>query len=313
MISVLPKDAIVSIDTPVFVTPAETRQMMVQERVVGVEVKGERKAYPLNVLSVHEIINDCIGGEPVAVTWSPLSYSAIVYKRTVVDRPLLFGGSGSLLRNVLVIYDRQTGTYWNQLTGDAFAGALSGFRLEAVPSVLTTWGSWLRAHPSTQVLCKEQSPFEHYDEDHMQNYYVSDKTGIREPARRDLRLAPKEIILGVASTTNVVAYPLTLLKGTKVLHDETTDGTNVIFYDDRSQTATVFCASLDSYTLTFYERSGVFYDYQTGSRWLPQTGICRAGPFAGKRLDPLSATTAFWFAWADHYPDTRLYSLPAIN
>lgn len=313
MVSVLPRDAIQALDAPLFVKPAQTRQMTAQERVIGVELGGEAKAYPINILSVHEIVNDVIGGEPVVITWSPLSFSAMVYRRRVVDRPLLFGGSGAILRNVLVMYDRQTETYWNQLTGDAFAGPLAGIRLESLPSLLTSWGGWLRAFPASQVLSKENSPYEHYEEDHMHDYYCSAATGIRDPAHKDDRLAAKEVILGVGGDNNAVAYPLSLLRQTKVLHDDVNGEACVAFYAEKSHTATFFSATVAEYTLTFYERSGMFYDYQTGSCWSPLTGGVLHGPLVGKQLQPISVATSFWFAWADHFPETKVYSLPAIN
>lgn len=313
MVRVLPEDAIRAIDEPVFEKPWEACLMTGQDRVIGLKIQGDVRAYPLNILSVHEIVNDVVGGVPVCVSWSPLSYSAAVYRRTVIDRPLTFAVSGSLLRNVQVMVDRETGTYWNQLSGDAFSGTLSGVMLEPVPAVLTTWQQWLAAWPSTEVLSKTKSPYGHYEEDHMTDYYRSEKTGIRPPASRDERLPVKEIILGTATEGAARVYPFPLLKSAVVLHDNAGGSPVVVFFDPESQSAQLYEAKVDGFALSFYEKNGAVFDANTGSRWSSVSGQALQGPLQGKTLQQLPSITAFWFAWADHFPDTTIYALPGIH
>jgi hypothetical protein len=313
MVRVLPHDAISSIDMPIFETPGETKTMTGEERVVGLEINGDFRAYPLNILSVHEVVNDVVGGELVSVTWSPLSYSASVYKRVVAGCPLIFGVSGGILRNVMIMYDRQTGTYWNQLTGDGFSGALAGMTLESVPSCNTTWERWLMACPSTSVLSKQKSPYGHYEEDHMSDYYTSEKTGIRPATHQDNRLPEKVKVLGLMNMGKPRVYLYSLLEAAKVLHDNLDGRSFAVLNDSVSQSAVAYDAEIDGVILSFYESEGSIIDYRTGSRWSLISGKAEEGPLQGKRLQPVAAVTAYWFAWADHFPDTEIYTLPTIH
>jgi hypothetical protein len=182
---VLPRDAIPSVDDPQFVPdyagPAD-------DEVVAVEYGGEARAYPVRYLNYHEIVNDVIAGDPLAVTWCPLCGSAVVYHRRVVpgdeDDPdahdrsrgparkreqererereqdddrdrvleLEFGVSGKLADDDLVMYDRETGSEWKQSLGVAIAGPLAGTALAVVPAGLTTWASFREGHPDGVVL-----------------------------------------------------------------------------------------------------------------------------------------------------------------
>ena len=314
MVRVLPKDAIWAIDVPVFIDKTEAvEQMDDTERILGVEINGDARAYPLSILSVHEVVNDTVGGIPVSITWCPLSYSGIVYKRVVIDRVLSFGVSGGILRNVVALYDRETDTFWNQLTGDAFSGPLCGIKLEAIPAVNAMWEEWCSGYPFTQTLSKARSPFGHYDEDHMSDYYCSEKTGIRAPAHHDTRLPNKAQIVGINGNGGAVAYPIDLLEQARVIHDTLEDLPIVIFHTRDFGTSRIFSARIETYTLSFHELAGKYYDLQTNSHWSPLTGIAMSGPLKGQKLSAVPGTTAFWFAWADHFPDTRVYNLGILN
>jgi hypothetical protein len=312
MIRVLPRESIPAIDNPIFDNSDEVFGIRDTERVLGLQIHGDCRVYPFSILSVHQVVNDVVGGVPVAVTWCPLSYSAVVYRRDIGGRPLTFGVSGSILRNVMVIYDRETGSYWNQMTGDCFNGALSGITLQAVPLLHTTWEQWSSVCPDSRVLSKKKSPYGHYEEDHMGDYYRSGKTGIRQPTHRDHRLPEKEIILGVPAKPARV-YPFTLLEAARVLHDQMDNESVVAFFLPESHTAALFRAEIDGYVLSFFEAGGSYFDYRTGSCWSPVNGLAISGPLQGKQLQPVVSLTAFWFAWADHFPKTEVYSLPGIQ
>ena len=148
-----PKDGIPPIDEPAFVSVAEANGMLAdREPVIGLVVNGEAKAYPLQVLMFHEIANDTIGGIPVSVTFCPLCNAAIVFDRRVGDRVLDFGTTGKLRRSDLVMWDRQTESWWQQFTGEAIAGARIGTRLKVVPSRLESWQSFRERFPDGEVL-----------------------------------------------------------------------------------------------------------------------------------------------------------------
>ncbi|MHC8509329.1 MAG: DUF3179 domain-containing protein [Rhodospirillales bacterium] len=137
-----PKDGIPSIDDPKFVPVAEAEDLSDTDPVIGVIVGGEARAYPLRVLTWHEIVNDEIGGVPVAVTYCPLCNAAIVFDRRVKGRVLEFGTTGKLRRSDLVMYDRETESWWQQFSGESIAGEYAGAVLKVLPARLESWANF---------------------------------------------------------------------------------------------------------------------------------------------------------------------------
>jgi hypothetical protein len=147
-----PKDGIPSIDIPVFTEVAEVTDLAPVEPVIGLEVDGDARAYPLRILIWHEIVNDVVGGVPVAVTYCPLCNSSIVFDRRVGKRTLDFGTTGKLRNSDLVMYDRQTETWWQQFTGEAIVGDLLGAKLTLVPARLESFAEFKARHAAGKVL-----------------------------------------------------------------------------------------------------------------------------------------------------------------
>ena len=147
-----PKDGIPSIDTPEFRPISASPDLAETEPVVGLIVNGEAKAYPLRVLIWHEIVNDTVGGVPVVVTYCPLCNSSIVFERRVNGRILDFGTTGKLRNSDLVMYDRQTESWWQQFSGEAIVGAMNGTELKVLPSRLESWERFKARAPEGQVL-----------------------------------------------------------------------------------------------------------------------------------------------------------------
>jgi len=147
---VLPRDAIPSIDHPAFGPDYFADP---DDEVIVLEADDSpARAYPVRVLSYHEIVNDRVGGRPVAVTWCPICASAVVYDARAGGRELTFGVSGKLADDALVMYDRETGSEWKQSAGRAIAGPLSGTELRVLPAGMTTYGEFREAHPEGPVL-----------------------------------------------------------------------------------------------------------------------------------------------------------------
>ena len=122
---------------------------------MAVEIDGDARAYPVQMLIWHEIVNDTVGGIPVAVTYCPLCNSAVAYDRRVGERVLDFGTSGLLWNSALVMYDRQTESLWSHFTGDAIAGVLTGTELDTFPVATVSWRAWRDAHPDGLVLSRD--------------------------------------------------------------------------------------------------------------------------------------------------------------
>jgi hypothetical protein len=167
-----PPDGIPAIDQPRFQCTDDVRWVDDEEQVLVVEVEDEARAYPVQVLTLHEIVNDTVGGVPVAVTYCPLCASGLAFDRRVGDRVLSFGTSGKLLASNLVMYDRQTQSLWPQVEGRAVAGALTGAELSRVPAAVLSWSQWRDAHPRGWVLSRQtgyglaygSNPYYRYDD-----------------------------------------------------------------------------------------------------------------------------------------------------
>jgi hypothetical protein len=147
-----PKDGIPSIDDPRFVAVAEMTDLGPKEPVIGLVVNGDARAYPLRILTWHEIVNDTVGGVPVAVTYCPLCNAAIAFDRRIDGEGVEFGTTGKLRRSDLVMYDRKTESWWQQFMGEAIIGELTGRRLTALPARLESWQRFAERHPEGRVL-----------------------------------------------------------------------------------------------------------------------------------------------------------------
>jgi len=303
-------DAVQAIDRPAFWSAREAdAHYGAEERVVGVAVGGEARAYSLSVLGHHEIVNDTVAGTPIVVAWSPLCFAAAVYRRPTVDgRELDFGVSGKLLRNGLVLYDRQSSSLWSQMLGQAVWGALAGWSLDAVPSVVTTWSTWRTLHPATVALVKTTA-----DPDPYSGYYHGPQVGARGALFPDDRLAAKALVTGAVVGGSPVAYPHDVLAALGAVNDEVAGVPLVMAHDAVTGASLLFewpgHGHAPSLSLDTVAGGGlVLRDERSGVRWSGWTGEVLSGAPAQARLPRLPATTTFWFAWKDHHPDTRLYA-----
>jgi hypothetical protein len=147
------KDGIPSIDAPRFGGVAEAmRDLAATEPVISLAIDGDARAYPLRILTWHEIVNDTVGGLPVAVTYCPLCNAAIVFDRRVDGRAVEFGTTGNLRNSDLVMYDRETESWWQQYTGAAIVGTMTGQRLRTVPARLESVERFAKRFPDGKVL-----------------------------------------------------------------------------------------------------------------------------------------------------------------
>lgn len=153
-----PKDGIPALDDPSFMAAAEKQGMTPREPVITLEIEGEvPRAYPIRYLTWHEIVNDVVGGVPVAVTFCPLCNSAITFDRRTEQGTLSFGVSGKLRNSDMIMYDRQTESWWQQAIGEAIVGDLTGARLASLPSWMESWETFTTRNPDGLVM--ETPPF----------------------------------------------------------------------------------------------------------------------------------------------------------
>ncbi len=157
-----PKDGIPSIDNPKFQPVADETEVKPNEPVIGLEINGDARAYPLRILMWHEIVNDIVGGQPVAVTYCPLCNSAVVFERVVNGEVTTFGTTGKLRNSDLVMYDRLTESWWQQFTGGAIVGEMTGAQLEILPARLESLAQFRERHPAGRILVPNNPDFRNY-------------------------------------------------------------------------------------------------------------------------------------------------------
>lgn len=228
-----------------------------------------------------------------------------MYSREVDGQVLEFGVSGKLIMNNLVMYDRQTGSLWAQILGQAVEGPLEGTQLEFVPAQLTTWQDWVERHPDTLALEKGYQGIR----DPYASYYQSRRAGVMGRLVNDDRLATKEFVLGLQLEGRPVAYPFSELSRTPVVNDLIGGHPVLIWFDPQSALAQAYSRTVEGQVLEFAAGPDgtLLTDLQTSSRWDPLTGRAQSGALEGARLEPLPASQSFWFNWVDFYPNTRLY------
>jgi hypothetical protein len=315
-----PPDGIPAIDHPQFQRANQVGWLGDQEPVLALTIGGDSRAYPVQVLIWHEIVNDTVGGVPVAVTYCPLCNTAIAYRRQLGGRVLTFGTSGELYNSDLVMYDRQTQSLWVQFLGEAVAGVLTGTKLADYPVQTISWKDWRAAHPDSWVLSKTTG----FDRPYGTNPYTEyDRPG-GSPflfyGRLDTRFPPMTRIVGIHIGTDALAAPLSVLQRRLVLNAKVGGQRLVVFWRGGTSSPLdaasiaggrdigstgVFSASVAGRAFSFQAVAGGFRDDQTGSTW-NLLGRAVAGPLNGSALCPIVHVDTFWFVWAVFLPRTRL-------
>jgi hypothetical protein len=232
-----PKDGIPAILQPKFVSASDAVFLTPEDQVVGVVVAGKARAYPLKILNWHEVVDDAVADRPFAVTYCPLTASAIVYDRMLGRKPVMLGVSGKLYQSNLLFYDKATESLWSQIKGEAVAGALTGSRLEPLPSVVTPWAIWRKAHPDTLVLDVNTGYSRNYALDPY-GYYEGSSQVMFPVSPSDDRLPAKERVLGLPINGVDEAFPFSRLAAAKLPQSLELGGQHVtLIFDADSQTA----------------------------------------------------------------------------
>jgi hypothetical protein len=322
-----PPDGIRPIDVPCFDDVAVADEWLEpQSPVMVVEVGDDRRAYPLAIMTQHEIVNDVVGGEPLVVTYCPLCNSGLAFERTVDGQVLDFGTSGRLFQANLVMYDRQTKTLWTQFTGRAVVGeGFVGTELDRVPTSLLAWDDFKTAVPDGVVLSPDSEPGRDYGRNPYTGYEDSGDQFLFRGDRDD-RLPPNSRVVGLGTDRDPVAIPLDRLSEEGVVEVDV-DGDPVTVWWAPGQSSALDRATVDEgrdvgstaafvpvledgTELTFTpldEDGGTFTDDQTGSTW-NLLGEAIDGEHAGERLQAVSRDDTFWFVWFAFQPDTVIAS-----
>lgn len=301
-------DCIPSIDNPTFQPSDQADWLAEDDLVIGIEVNGKARAYPLRILNVHEIVNDEVNGRQIAVTYCPLCRSGLVFDRRLNGSTLTFGVSGKLLNANLVMYDRQSMTYWSQLTGEAIVGPLVPRQLSILPSTLTTWSKWEASHPTTTVLSRDTGiyPKSTYGSSPYAGYGSSDRVGFGV-GEVDDRLHSKAIVYGVTIGNASRAYPEQTVRSEGVINDVVADVPVLVVEDTMDGGVKVFVREVEGESIQFSVNDGKLID-ERGNRW-SFGGKALEGPHEGMQLKRLNSHGIYWFAWSTFHPETELYKM----
>lgn len=318
------KDGIPAIDRPQFVTVRQAGQWLHQrEPVLVVQYGGITRVYPLRILLWHEIVNDRIADLPITVTFCPLCNTAIAFHRQHGGRILDFGTTGRVRHSDLVMYDRQTETWWQQITGEGLVGKFAGDTLRVIPSAMVSWGTVETAYPTAQVLSQETGYDRPYGTTPYAGYDAPGNSPLAAFFRvgRDERLPAMERVVAVKLGTESVAYPFSRLRDARVVNDVLAGRSIVVMWAPGAASAVdarqvsagrdvgatgVFDRALNGRILTFDPAApGRFRDRETRSTW-DILGRAVAGSLHGQQLTRIAAGDYFWFAWAVFRPETRV-------
>ncbi len=321
------RDCIPPIDKPIFVKVSVGLEYIDDlDPVVVVEHECEAKAYPLHTLTRHEIVNDTVCNKPVAVTFCPLCNSAIAFDRIVGGELLSFGVSGKLRNSDLIMYDRNTHSWWQQFTGEALAGEYvkqPNTLLDIVPSYITTWHNFKEKHPDGLALDRDPSyPASSYQRDFYAGYDSSGAFPFLFSGEVDRRLDPTERVLAIEIDGERVAYSFSYLNENPVVNAQLGSKEYVIFFDNmtfsafkdtsfnkhQTGSATAFLSKLGDKTLKFSSTESGITDDKTGSIW-SVTGQAVSGELSGQTLKPVVHGNHFWFAWYAFAPEVDLVAL----
>jgi hypothetical protein len=326
--ALLMPDEIPPIDKPEFWNAERaTMTFFEHEPVIAIEINGEAKAYPLSILTYHEIVNDTVGGTPVSVTYCPLCNAAIVFDRRLTfkgkDLLLDFGVSGMLRNSDLVMWDRQTQSWWQQFTGTALVGELARGQLTFLSSMLISLEEFIDAYPQGLVLSTNTGHNMEYGSNPYTGYDDSSNTQPRlYKGEVDSRFPAMERVIDVQMNGKYKIYPLSVISKKEVINDTFEDQPLVIFYtsktvsvlDEKSiaesrqiGSVTVFRPLVNNSLLTFKKDENSFVDDQTASVW-SITGKCISGKLKGEELRLVVHGNHFAFAWFEFHPDSDIYS-----
>jgi len=317
-----PKDGIPAIDNPAFVDQAAASEWLKdKEPVISIEINGTARAYPLQILMWHEIVNDEIGDSAVSVTFCPLCNASIVFDRDLDGVRYDFGTTGRLRLSDMVMYDRQTETWWQQFTGEGIIGELNGAKLRQIPSNIVAFESFKKQYPKGEVLSRDtgfprtygRNPYAGYDDINSSPFLFRGKL--------DKRIKPMERVLSLSANDKTVLFDLTSLKDKPVVNGEF-EGTSfvVLAFEDMNSaldksdisssrlipSAAVYDAMADGKKLSFEINDGVVTDTETGSEG-NIFGIAEKGELAGTRLQQLDRGVHFAFAWLAFDPEAELF------
>jgi Protein of unknown function (DUF3179) len=309
-----PPDGIPSIDNPKFISVQEASKFLEDsELVLGLNVNGDIRVYPLQILVWHEIVNDEVGDVPVAVTYCPLCFTNQVFNRSLDDgqEVVEFGTSGKLYNSNLVMYDRTSKSLWSQALAQGIVGKYAGTKLKRVPFDIAYWKEWKQLYPDSKILSRDTGSNRPYGVDPYGDYYTNSDV-LFPVSNKDGRLNLKEIVVGLENKGQYKAYKLQEIENKKVINDQVNGKSITLFslypFMIRAYDPVVeYGAEKIVLQFDYNAENNKFIDKQTGSEWNFE-GKAISGQMKGKQLTRIAFDEGFWFEWVAFHPKTEIYS-----
>jgi hypothetical protein len=270
-----PRDGIPAINKPHFVSAVDAQAFLkATDRVLGVEIDGVARAYPVRILNYHEIVNDNFDGAGVLISYCPLCGTGMAFRSSADGRDYSFGVSGLLYNSDVLMYDRQTESLWSQILGRALSGSARGTELQSIPVIHTSWKEWSDMQPLSEVLSTQTGYLREYSRDPYPGYADSGRIWF-SVANRDRRYSTKEWVIGLEVDGQTRAWPFSEL--------------------DKLWKTEPHKAYLEDHIRG--QRLRIYYQ--------PESRSVRITDDQGRLLNGISA---FWFAWIAFHPDTEVFS-----
>jgi hypothetical protein len=297
-------------DSPAFSRASEAK-LDADDKLLAVTIGGDAHAYPIRTMGYHHIVNDTVAGMPIAVTYCTLCHTGLVWSRSLDGKTLHFRLAGINNGNAL-IRDEETGSIWQQSTGQSIFGPLKGRALEIVRSDELTFALWKTERPEGQILKPDSRYAAEYDSKDWEKHV--EKTHVVIDTRRS-GIEPHQLMLGVLAAGQAKAYPLKLMLAEKLIQDQIGDQPLVLVVGPDQASIRVFRAQLagESNTLAFARtldtapgEANIMADEQTGSIWNFQ-GCAVEGKWVGRCLTQMDANKDYWFDFLNHHPDAKVY------
>jgi Protein of unknown function (DUF3179) len=290
-------------DSPSFESAAEA-PVDADDKVLAVKVGNEARAYPIRTMGYHHIVNDTVGGIPIAVTYCTLCHTGLVWSRIVEGKLLHFRLAGINNGNAL-LRDEQTNSIWQQSTGEAIFGPLKGQQLKLVRSDELSFALWKSEQPNGQVLKSDPLYAAEYDPKDWEKHVA------RTPTVVDTNksgIGPHELMLGIVVAGQSKAYPIEAILRTKLIQDQVADLPLLVVVGPDGTSIRVFEGKIENEPLTFATGTAdhEMNDVETGSVWNFQ-GCAVAGKLAGRCLVQIDAHKDYWFDWMNHHPESAVF------
>ena len=265
-----PRDGIPAINHPKFVPIEDAKFMRDKDRLLGVIINNEARAYPIKILDHHELVNDKIEDQNFVVSYCPLCGTGMVFASNVGEHnALIFGVSGLLYNSDVLLYDLNTESLWSQIMGEAVAGKLKGSKLKQLPALHTTFANWKEKYPDSKVLSTDTGYRRNYRDSPYKGYERSKRLWFQVSHKAPPKYHPKEQVMGVEIDGMFKAYPFVELskRNNASFTDEVGGQKLVVFWDEESNTAHI----------------------------------------ENEHATVLPSTIGFWFAWYTFHPETDVF------